>query len=274
MDKFGIWDAIALAIGLGGLLAGLRNAREVPMPSFISLNRILQSKNHPDVSITFKGTPVENIWCATFGLWNAGKKTILRKDVPPAGRIYVEFKDPVRILRIDAAASESATSAAAQFEDEARLRLEFDYLDERQGILGRILYEGEKTDLEVSGAVIGASSIRTYDWEYRSRKRYRVAGFDLYLSVILATAWLAGLAVAYWYPALLTEAEPLPASVWAALGLYGVLIVFLLLLRWSFFVARKNMSLPDWWQSDEPSGLEWNRVFDISDPPDSAIDDL
>src|SRR2546422_3802700 len=58
----------------------------------------IQTRDHPDVSIFFKGKEITNLWRLLVVCWNGGTSEIRKSDIPSGEPPYISFADDARVL--------------------------------------------------------------------------------------------------------------------------------------------------------------------------------
>ena len=154
-----------LAVGVLGAIAGYW-IRPTRTPRFGFTRATLQTRLHPEVSISFRGQPVDNLRVLKFAFWNAGRTEIRAEDVPDASPPYIEFANGTRIFSVTSSPSEPATRATLAPVPSAdhRLAIRFNYLNHFDGVFAEILYSLPASltepEFRVGGAIKGGRSIR------------------------------------------------------------------------------------------------------------------
>lgn len=135
----------------------------------------LQTKNHPDVTVRFKGTPVEDLRRARVACWNSGSEAVRADDVPSVG---LRLRLPLaRLLSVATVGMTNHVGFRAHELDEHTLAVRFDYLNPGDFGLVEVLYDvsaflrGTKVDVALDAPVIGARKTEWRRFEPKSRIR-------------------------------------------------------------------------------------------------------
>ncbi|OFW20326.1 MAG: hypothetical protein A3H97_20520 [Acidobacteria bacterium RIFCSPLOWO2_02_FULL_65_29] len=100
----------------------------------------LQTRAHPEVEISFRGEPVENLSRLRVVCWNSGTEAIRSSDLPENDLPRVTFDPPTRILSVAAPASSDHSRFAIKQSGTA-VQISFVYLNPGDFGLFEILYE-------------------------------------------------------------------------------------------------------------------------------------
>src|SRR5947209_19974939 len=65
----------------------------------------LQTRRHPDIDISFRGKPVQNLSRVRFALWNAGSEAIRDTDLPDGTVPRIIFDGDTTVLSVDVRSS-------------------------------------------------------------------------------------------------------------------------------------------------------------------------
>ena len=139
---------------------------------FTHLFSTLQTRNHPDISISFSGKEINNLSKLLVLCWNAGTEEIRGTDVPSANPPAIVFPENVTLLsyKLLDASSEGLNFSLVKPNDRL-LNFTFEYLNPNDGGLIEVLYEQSGDDLgaiNIEAHVIGGRPSLDINYEPRS----------------------------------------------------------------------------------------------------------
>lgn len=146
-------------------------SKSVRAPVFVYDNVAIQTKAHPEVSISFRGTRIDSLSRLRVVFTNKGKKEIRAQDNPPTGFPKIVFPAGARILSINvlAASSPDILFRAIDVSDNT-LEIGYSYLNRDDGGVVEVLYDGEVTSekpIEYKATLIGAEPVLAYRYVQR-----------------------------------------------------------------------------------------------------------
>jgi len=106
---------------------------------------LVQTKDHPEVNISFRGHQVESLWRLRAVCWNSGTDAIRVTDVPEGQAIRITLPENARCLSavlLDA----SHADFQIQQQDDRNLQVNFTYLNPGEWGAIEALYDGDPTD--------------------------------------------------------------------------------------------------------------------------------
>ena len=163
-------EYIGLALGMLGLLSAyyfyVRSKREI-RPTVIYSRRVIQTRDHPEVSIRFRGTEVTTLHQLLVVFWNAGTQEIRQADIPTTNPPHVVFHEACQVLSPAVlSVSNSATNFRLEQLAPSQLALRFDFLNPQDGAVFEVLYDPASDDaqvpFEIEGSLIGAQSMKVF----------------------------------------------------------------------------------------------------------------
>jgi hypothetical protein len=163
----GLLNYIGLILGILSILVTVYFAirySERKEPRFISLNerKIAVSDDAPEeIQISYKGEKVDQVTSTNVWFWNEGKRPIKLEDIANDQPLLVKLADPNKAIEIlDVSVRKSSRDAInfkAKKEDASTVRLEFEFLDYRDGAVVEVQHTGTRgTSVNVSGVILGA----------------------------------------------------------------------------------------------------------------------
>lgn len=167
-------EYIGVALGLLGLLSGyyfyLRSKRDI-RPTVAFRKRVLQTRDHPEITIRFRGIEVSTLHQLLVVFWNAGTKELRAQDLPQTNPLHLAFHESCRVLSIAIlSASDPATGFSVPEISPNRFAFRFDFLNPQDGAAIEILYDPSAADgqilFEPKGSIIGARSIKVVQFSH------------------------------------------------------------------------------------------------------------
>jgi len=161
------YNLISTFIGLLGLLLAIIfyiKSTKVKKPyysilSFNLFNKELQ--NIENIEIKYFDENIKNLTVTKIAIWNGGKATIDKTDIPSNSRLIIKSNNNVVIYgaEIIFVNDESNQLRLNYNKEKNELLVDFDYLDYNQGGIIRILHSGESSkDIILSGKIKGVGN--------------------------------------------------------------------------------------------------------------------
>ncbi len=155
-------------VAIGGLsilvtvVLAVRSAeKKKPICSSVTIQKIAASEKPPhNIQISYKGIPVERVSTSFIWFWNAGRRPILKEDVPGTQPLQIKIPaDGTNATILDFAlrrVSRTCTNIAVTKEDDFTLSLTFDFLDFHDGCVIEIQHTGGGwSDPSMGGVILG-----------------------------------------------------------------------------------------------------------------------
>ncbi len=168
--EFGyIFNAIGLLIGILGIVLAYvfyRKGRSYKLPCWDGSYIELIDSNVaaiPELDISYKSHLVANLFVAKIVFWNAGDQTIHGNDIAFAAPLRIKSPENGKILT---ATVITVNNNASEFdislsEDGKCAFISFDYIDQNQGAVFKIVYVASDSKLlNIEGKIKGAASLK------------------------------------------------------------------------------------------------------------------
>lgn len=148
--------------GWGFYSHSFSNKKQRISTAFSSFEIIKQGeKTIQQLSLSFSGTEIHNLTITKFAIWNSGNKVINGTDIVPAQKLRVTSKDSSEILEAQIVAESDAANCFKICDISSnQVRLDFDYIDSRDGFVLQVLHTGDVTSLKVEGKIKGGKPIK------------------------------------------------------------------------------------------------------------------
>ncbi|CCO49241.1 membrane hypothetical protein [Vibrio nigripulchritudo SOn1] len=148
-----------------------RKSKARKSPCFIHSTTVLQSQNHPDISVVYKGDKVTELSRVRILFFNDGLLPIRREDLPSIKKPSVIFPESSKLLSINIiGCSNEHIAASAEIVGKRKVNFEFEYLNHRDGIVVEILYDSSRHEnhaLEFNAPVIGGDKANTFLYNHK-----------------------------------------------------------------------------------------------------------
>lgn len=142
------------------------------------------SSKIPNLNISYGTSPIRNLTVAKIAFWNEGNATITKEDM--AIPFKVTAKPNIAILSagfIGDRTKENDFGLPVQSGIKGTVQLDFKYLDQNDGALFKVIYEGKsQDDLTIEGKVIGAALPRR--WVQRTELSNTAFGIWMALMIL------------------------------------------------------------------------------------------
>lgn len=152
---------VGVLLGIAGLLF-FRAAKAKPRPAFqVDALRLIERRSQelPDeVSISYKGVPVQRLTKTNLIFWNAGTDTLRWADVVSTDPLRMTFDKDSEILRADIVKTTrhiNACKLVADQNERYKLLFEFDFLDPGDGASIEILHTSKSRAPTFLGSIRG-----------------------------------------------------------------------------------------------------------------------
>lgn len=117
--------------------------------------------DRPDekLEVRYDGKVVPRVTRSVIGLWNDGNETIRRSDLSRRDEPRIVVESPAEILRVNILTrTREATGAGVPHVSFHDARLDFDFLNPRDGYSVEVIHTGTDADLRVTGVIQGMES--------------------------------------------------------------------------------------------------------------------
>jgi hypothetical protein len=142
-----------------------KKSRKIKFPCYTvkSHNLIKDFINEIDaLQIIYAGSPIKNFTISRIVFWNAGNDTINKNDIVDADPIAIYAKNNNKLLRatIIKCIEGSNKFKLGEIYNDNKLNIDFDYIDENNGIAIQVFHTGKTdSDIEVCGKIKGVGKV-------------------------------------------------------------------------------------------------------------------
>lgn len=136
-------------------------SRTIKKPLFVHQSDILQTRNHPEINITFKEKQIFNLSRAYILFCNKGNKEIRNTDLPTNKFPTIVFNDNVKVLSINKTAISSEENNFEINMNGNYVEFKFDFINQNDGVVLEILYDSSIKGLpaKLNAPFIGISNV-------------------------------------------------------------------------------------------------------------------
>lgn len=132
-----ILNIVGFILAIISVFLSLWIARE-PKPLYAMQLTKIGGLEHPDISILFKKSRVQNLYLLRLVFWNGGRKEIRKEDIPQAqARPNIQLSNNSKLLEKTAKTTTGDQSGNFIFKDN-NLFINFDYLNPNDAFYGEI----------------------------------------------------------------------------------------------------------------------------------------
>lgn len=135
--------------------------KKKPLFSKRSVNVVSDSiQSFGDILVTYLGKPVENLTVTKVAFWNAGNETLNSSDQAPTDKLRIETEEGIQLFKADIIFESNATNNFKAHISSNVIELTFDFFDQNQGGIIKIIHSGKKSDaLIIKGTFKGAGNV-------------------------------------------------------------------------------------------------------------------
>lgn len=153
------WNVLGSALGILGTILAIYlhlACKRIKNLVYVSSSMMIIDKQLPaEVTVTFKGEQITSLFVSTITLWNQGKEPIRKEDIPRKDPLVVSFHGRILSLQ-NIESSRSAITPYVAALDENRVLVEFDFLDEEDGLSFTVLTDcNGSEEISFDGTIIG-----------------------------------------------------------------------------------------------------------------------
>ncbi|MDR2570619.1 MAG: hypothetical protein LBD23_10045 [Oscillospiraceae bacterium] len=148
------------------------------------------------LSIQFFGKQIKTLTVTKIVFWNSGTETINREDFPTNDIFYINIEDGYEILDVSIIRSNNQSNniAVSLSEDEKKIKIDFEYLDPKNGFILQIFHTSTEysSKFNVNGSIKGFGKLS--EGEVTDKSRLSSISFVVFLLSVYAifgiTIWL------------------------------------------------------------------------------------
>lgn len=203
-------------LGATGLVISFLMTRE-RKALYLIRSIAMQSETHPELAIKYQNGKISNIFSVRFILWNAGGRSITKKDIStPDKGIRLKFPEECRILFHKVITTGGENSGEMSETNGNEIRLGFDHLDKGDALLCELLCttkDNSPVHAVVSGEIKG-KAIEVGESTGRSVLESVIHGVTAIL------VFLVSIALAYFAYQAFTINMIVMGAVWGVISLF------------------------------------------------------
>lgn len=115
------------------------------------------------LSISYDGREIEDLCVSRFTIWNSGNKTLSARDMVDSKELTITALDGNRILDVEiVACSEVTNDFRVQVINEHIVRIVYDYVDKKEGVVIQVIHTGTEDSLTIDCKIKGGRPIKNF----------------------------------------------------------------------------------------------------------------
>lgn len=120
-----------------------------------------QRREFDKLSVLYDGQSVDSVCVSTVTIWNSGNRTINDSDIVESKELSISLLDDNRILSADIIAiSEDTNSFKINIIDNNCVKITFDYVDKKDGVVVQIIHTGQSESVDINCKIKGGYSMK------------------------------------------------------------------------------------------------------------------
>lgn len=118
------------------------------------------------LSILYDGETIDNLCVSKYSIWNSGNKTLDCSDIVTTKELTISVKEESKILEASIlSVTEETNNFTYEKVDEHTIKVTFDYIDKKDGVVIQVIHTGKTEDLEISCKIKGGKELKTHSLE-------------------------------------------------------------------------------------------------------------
>src|ERR1700722_15715989 len=169
LDGGPILNLVFLVIAILGILIAIYHGRKNKKLVFnIRTSNLVWSYENviPHLTISYKDAAIPNLTLAKVAIWNAGNDVVDADDIPELDKVRITLNKPFEFLEtvINYVSKPSNKFSIAVSSDKTEIMVDFDFIDEKDGITLNLYHTGNVCDLAIKGAIKGVGVLEDYSF--------------------------------------------------------------------------------------------------------------
>lgn len=113
------------------------------------------------ISISYDGKRVEDLCVSKFTIWNSGNRTLNCSDIVESKELTISTSQNNIILDVEIiVCSEETNKFSVETIDETTIKINFDYVDKKDGTIVQIIHTGTDSDIQIDCKIKGGKPIK------------------------------------------------------------------------------------------------------------------
>ena len=113
--------------------------------------------------MTYANRQIDDLCVSRFTIWNSGNKTLNASDMVTSKELTICAGEESQILDAELiACSEETNKFSVQIVDEHTVKIPFDYVDRREGLVVQVLHTGTDETLKIACKIKGGLPMRNF----------------------------------------------------------------------------------------------------------------
>ncbi len=166
MDSPVAWaviSIIAVVSFIYAIICQQKNKERKEFSYCLKSNTLIRGKKRKfdKLSITYDGQRIDDLCVSRFTIWNSGNKTLNRTDMVDSKELTISVIDKCKVLDVELiACSEETNDFLVKKVDEHTVKIFFEYVDKKEGIVAQIIHTGTDEDIKIDCKIKGGNSIK------------------------------------------------------------------------------------------------------------------
>lgn len=122
-----------------------------------------KKKRFVKLAVTYDGKQIDGFCVSRLTIWNSGNKTLNRDDMVTSKELTITTTANSKILDAEIiACSEETNKFSVQIIDEQTVKILFEYVDKREGVVVQIMHSGTNNSLKIDCKIKGGLPIKEF----------------------------------------------------------------------------------------------------------------
>lgn len=156
--------SIITIVSLGySMICNHRNKEKLEFSYCLKSNSLIRKKKSKfeKLSIEYDGQQIDDLCVSKFTVWNSGNKTINCTDIVESKELTVSVNNECRVLDVELiACSEKTNNFLVEIEDEHTVKIPFEYVDKKEGVVIQIIHTGTDEDIQIDCKIKGGKPVK------------------------------------------------------------------------------------------------------------------
>ena len=179
---------IAIVSFIYAIICQKRNEEKKEFSFCLKSNHLIRGKRSKfeKLSIIYDGQQIEDLCVSKFTVWNSGNRTLNRTDMVESKELTISVAGECKILDVELIAySEETNNFSVKFENEQTVKVLFEYVDKKEGVVIQIIHTGNVEDIQVDCKIKGGKPIKKIVNETAPKLIVKFAKKDVFQKVTL-----------------------------------------------------------------------------------------
>lgn len=166
MDSPIAWAILSIItiVSLGySMICNRNNKEKLEFSYCLKSNSLIRKKKSKfeKLSIMYDGQQIDDLCVSKFTIWNSGNKAINNTDMVESKELSVYVTDECRVLDVELiACSEKTNNFSVKIENEHTVKILFEYVDKKEGVVIQIIHTGTEENLQIDCKIKGGKPVK------------------------------------------------------------------------------------------------------------------